>query len=172
MARTRSAVLISLFLLVGAKPVCAQAPGLISASDSVVVWTAALDTVAKSLNVERHQVLWLQPTPHPPSATVVRGVQSLFPNMRVNDSEAELFLCPPGRTLTMPGTGCPIRENGAILRLRTIKAATQDEVSVTVSFVRSNQEGDRTWLTAQEVLLARTVDGRWQVSGFGITIQS
>lgn len=113
--------------------VSGQVPEMLASSDSVEVRRAVLGVL---LSPDRRPIdgrysgrVWLQPyrvrdeeagtwvVQGGPTPLELESLRAIFPDLEVLPPDADPFLCPDGVEVRMPGPGCPIRDDGAIVEL-------------------------------------------------------
>lgn len=169
---------LSLMTLLLTSPVAGQVPE----EDRPEIAVAVLRAVADSIEVPMtpDQRLWLREwategpagwnrvaVPEP----VVDAIRAAFPRAVLTDEYPELFLCPEGEEVRMPGNGCPIRDGGRIVSFYE-RPETAGPPEVHVSVTTTGCEGECTWMEVWAAVLERSPVGSWEVRGFemrGIT---
>ena len=153
-------------------------------ADTAALFVVALDTIRTTMwqPFSREDTIWLRPDRdwlrpdrdrqgHPSSVTLARLVER-FPALTLVEEAEQLFECPPGVEVRMPGQGCPIRGGGRIVRFGRIVVEDEGTVRLRLSIIHSADDGSWTQLLGQEVRLIRTVDGLWVVADFLGTLVS
>ena len=147
-------------------------------ADTAALFVVALDTIRKTMFLQpfsREDTIWLRPDRdrqgHPSSVTLGRLVER-FPALTLVEEAEQLFECPPGVEVRMPGQGCPIRGGGRIVRFGRIVVEDEGTVTLRLSIIHSADDGSWTQLLGQGVRLIRTVDGLWVVADFLYTVVS
>ncbi|MGH7505420.1 MAG: hypothetical protein ACRELX_07200 [Longimicrobiales bacterium] len=138
------------------------------------VWLTTVRFVLDSLGpVDESVRIWVQPArPRETTGDTVTAVTSpevrpelerAFPNARVTPASDVLFLCPPGVQVRMPGRGCPIRENGVIVRLGPV-SVQGDTLHIMVALIRSSSRDSRvfySWAKGTALVFVRS-RGSWE----------
>ena len=144
-------------------------------ADTAALFVVALDTIRKTMGqpFSTEDTIWLRPDrdrqAHPSSVTLGRLVER-FPALTLVEEAEQLFECPPGVEVRMPGQGCPIRGGGRIVRFGRIVVEDEGTVRLSLSIIHSADDGSWTHLLGQEVRLIRTADGFWVVADFLVTV--
>lgn len=178
-----TATLVSIGLLVGTSPAAPQntpeAPAAVPAAEllelRVKTFEVLLDSLAGGLpptvriwlvsDPERDPVTGeVTRTSHSPAE--VQAIQSRFPSVRLPDDPDRLFLCPPGAEVRMPGSGCPILEDGVIVRLSSVRVSGA-RAEVTGVLMRSGRSewGVYSWAEGATIEFERAASG-WTFSRF------
>ena len=98
--------------------------------DSVVVRVNAILATLDTFRIERHSTrIWLQRDMPSRGATLVPKrrdlvltlLQDRYPRARAAEGQAGLFLCPAGVQVQTPGRGCPILDNGVIIKIGPVQ---------------------------------------------------
>ena len=92
--------------------------------------------------------------------SIVRRINARFPFVRAAAAVRELFTCPSGVSVQMPGQGCPIKDDGVIADIGELKFEG-DSVALEISVIRS--AGRLTWATGHTVIVSRRA-GSWRVT--------
>ncbi|MEQ9399903.1 MAG: hypothetical protein RJQ04_12145 [Longimicrobiales bacterium] len=141
---------------------------ILAGSDTAQIWTVALQTHFSTFeglhNTDR---LWLSgwhgpDVLRPLSSFVTARLQEAFPEAESVDPGDELFACPPGQQVRMPGRGCPIREAGRIVTFFAIATVEDGHVQTGVSVTRSAPDGSWTSMLTVILQLRREPSG-WTV---------
>jgi hypothetical protein len=99
----------------------------------------------------------------PLSQDAERAIQRIFPTARYSENLDSLVLCPAGVQLRMPGSGCPIRDDGVIIQLWSLRVYG-DSLSVYGVLIQSSPGRTRTASWAQGTSLAFVRTGRlWKL---------
>jgi len=146
--------------------------------DTITIHLASLRVALDSLahNAPSSVRIWLSGPAIPDAGTTgihskplspseERRITADFPEVRFVDAGEELIVCPPGVTLRMPGSGCPIRESGVIVWLGQI-TVEGDSVRTSISMTQSEASGGRVLTWSQTVgLVYGQTRGTWQFMG-------
>jgi hypothetical protein len=97
------------------------------------------------------------------SDTQWAAISQAFPTARHVVPTDSLFLCPAGVELRMPGSGCPIKEDGIVVELAPLRVDA-DSVTSSGLLVQSSTSYGRlvTWAQGMWLVFER-VQGRWRV---------
>jgi hypothetical protein len=97
------------------------------------------------------------------SSKQAKSILESDPRVRLVSEREDLYLCPPGREVRMPVSGCPIRESGVIVTLQTWQ---RDATTLIIigSVVKSGTSGRHTWAEILGVAF-RWDDAGWKYSG-------
>jgi len=157
-------------LLLSATVASAQLPE----SDRSQVARVALDAVADSLNppLETDGRLWLHEwatrtesgwTSETISDATLPAVQGRYPEARIGEGDLpDFFLCPEGVQLSMPGSGCPIRDDGRIVGfMHGPERDPPNGIWVAVRVHSTACGGTCSWKVTWLVELRKDEDGRW-----------
>ena len=142
----------------------------LSSADTMELHLEAIRAAFDTLNIPSATRLWLRhtlalvPDKLDPqrvdiSQEFLTHVQRRFPNARLAARDQRLFLCPPGVTVSMPGQGCPVLDDGVIVSAGPIRVEG-NLVLVSASVTRSNRSGTNTWAEGFSVVFRRS-GGQW-----------
>lgn len=170
--------LVIVAVLIVAAPAAARAqyPPM-TASDSALLHVTSIrilfDRLASGITAEHP--IWLRlhvqrpdtgsGSPLQPSETQWREISHALPSARLAGARDTLFECPPGVRVSMPGTGCPIRENGIIVEVDR-PVVDGDSATMWVWLIESGASDGRTltWAQGLALVLERAGDGRtWRL---------
>lgn len=172
-----AATLALIMAAVACMPVSAQGVTVFGSRDSAEVTIAAM---AKLLGSRQDGVrVWVRDGTRPQRESGAVSPRTLSPAQWTAISEAypaarlvtwsdTLFLCPPGVRVTMPVTGCPVREDGVIINLLPPRVQG-DSVWIRGVLTRSQRthDGHHTWASSADMLFSRE-DGVWTFRRFGL----
>jgi hypothetical protein len=98
------------------------------------------------------------------SDTVWQVIADSFPTARLMQPGDTVFLCPAGKPLSMPGSACPIRDDGVVVRLNVLRAYG-DSAIATGFLVRSEVSPSGRHMTWGEglSLVFEQRDGVWRL---------
>lgn len=128
--------------------------------DTAAVIGIALSAVAEEgLDLERR--LWLRETPAVPvlSAEVLSELSGRVPGLRPVENGREMRQCPEGEPRTLPGSACPILDDGVVVWFYRLEVSG-DVASVGVGLTHPGHAAGR------GVLLRRDPDGDWVFDRF------
>lgn len=156
----------------------------LAAADSVALRMAVLQIMLDSLGPDQEPGrIWIQPRANGHAATNQtrsmgltanewNAISERFPAARLADASDTLFLCPPGVRVMMPGTGCPIRDQGIIVSFSPLRLMG-DSVRAGGSLIQSavGSQGSFTWMQFIQAVFEHR-QGEWRFRGIrdrGIT---
>ena len=162
MIRAAAGVIIALAILPAGS--VAQVAPSISREDSVRLAAELFRRTLQDTNVDSSQLIWLRADTVAGSTSrlkltpqQVAAVMRLHPRIRLVPPSESLFLCPPGRVVRMPGSGCPIRDDGVIVSLFDFRVAG-DSLIAGGDVIKSR--GSSTW--AEGIAYGfRWLNGAW-----------
>jgi hypothetical protein len=173
-----SILLVASIVFAVQAPASAQIIGTATSEDSAGVRIAALRVVLDTLGPQGADAgrIWVRPHTERDPATGERrsvtlspaeraAVAEAFPTARVIDAPDTSFLCPPMMRTLLPGTGCPIRDDGVIVEFAPLRF-DGDSVSTAGMLIQSwpAARGTLTWVQWIDLVLDRT-RGKWEVRG-------
>lgn len=150
-------------------------------ADSASIYIVALESLQQEAGVRVDQAnrLWF------PGVAVVGDnrirYRSLSPDLwsqftkrwpQAKRLHQDPFECPPGKSVIMPGYGCPIRQHGMIVRLDPLQIQRSGAVAASVHVIHSG-EADNEWWTQQvgvDFTLERSESGDWVAADSVISI--
>ena len=92
------------------------------------------------------------------TSDLLTTIVQAYPGVRPVSPLENLYQCPPGRTVRMPGSGCPIRDDGAIVSLIALQAEG-DSLLSGGHVIKS--DGSNTWAESISFVFRR-VSGAWR----------
>jgi hypothetical protein len=145
-------------------------------ADSIQAWSAALRVLIDSLGPRRSDPyrIWLHADREragtssgvrfvPLSQDAEREIQRSFPTARYSEKFDSLVLCSAGVQLRLPGSGCPIRDDGVIIQLWSLRVHF-DSLSVHGVLIQSSPGRTRTVSWAQGISLVFVrAGGLWKL---------
>ena len=162
MISTAAAICLALVIL--PQNSWAQVAPRVTRDDSVRLAAELFQRTLRDTNVDSTQLIWLRADTAAGSTSRLRltpqqaaAVMRLHPRIRLVSPAENLFLCPPGRVVRMPGSGCPIREDGVIVSLFDFRVAG-DSLIAGGDVIKSR--GDSTWAEGMAYVF-RWAKGAW-----------
>ena len=137
----------------------------LSAADSVEIRTAAILATIDTLRAaESSTPIWIRVADdtiglRSSTKRIESDVRRRFPRARIAPSQSELYQCPPGVELRMPGTSCPILENGIVVDVGTIRII-RNQPCLSVAVIRT--QAHMTWAEGLVIYFARGKRG-WKI---------
>jgi len=150
----------------------AQASTPLNSADSAAIFFTALDSVRQSMwrPFGEDAVIWLRgrrDSPvETPSAAVMSELRQHFPSLEFVSSSADLFECPPGLQVQMPGQGCPIRDGGRIVSFGAPEQDPSGNVTLWLFVTHSSEDAAWTQLFGRQLRLTRDARGGWRILEF------
>jgi hypothetical protein len=136
------------FLLLGSLP--ARGQSILTHADSASITLEQLkfllareaSTAVSRIWIRTSEPLAIRREGSPPlvpmAPAVAEALRAAFPEARFTpDSNEQLFLCPAGVRVVMPGSGCPIKDDGVIVVLSPIRLVG-DSVAARGTIIRSS----------------------------------
>jgi len=149
----------------------------LTADDSVQVHLAVLRALFDSLRVDTSRTarIWVLPTAHWDSVTrtstdvalsdrELAAIEAVYPRARGAPAYDSVFVCAPGVRARMPGRGCPIRDDGIVVRFRTIRVSG-DTARMAAGVIRSESgaSGVYTWQEGFDWIVLVYTRGTWDL---------
>jgi len=151
-----------------------RTPPDLTAADTAMIFAAALDTIRQGGSVRFHSdgVIWVMGTRaaqrdaplKPVSDAVWDQFTTRLPQALRAGPEEELFECPPGEEVMMPGNGCPIRGNGVITTFEGLEVKRNKRATLLIFLVHSAEDGRWTQMIGEEVQMSRAENNAWEVT--------
>ncbi len=161
-----SAVLFSLWVF--SSPANSQS---LSVRDSILIRATAVAATLDSFRIDPNSRIWIERLVSRSDThslarenvdPLVNALRPRYPRVSAPPSDTELFVCPAGVSVKMPGRGCPIIEDGVIVRIQHPRF-TEGSVHIPITVIRSR--GAMTWAAGHIVVLVRQND-TWQIVDF------
>jgi hypothetical protein len=165
--RPYSALAVLLSLWAFSCPAYAQS---ISVRDSILIHATAVAATLDAFRIDPNSRIWIErlvfrsdTQSHRENVdSLVYALRPRYPGVSAPPSDTELFLCPAGVSVRMPGRGCPIIEDGVVVRIQHPRF-TEGSVHIPITVIRS--KGAMTWAVGHIVVLVRQNDA-WRVVDF------
>jgi hypothetical protein len=167
----RVPVLLSFVITFLPAIVAAQPTLSMSSADSVSLRLEVIRLVLGNTNTSPDaQTLWLVADTLPESPPALRlsvrereAIRNAYPRMRFVSPSERLLLCPPGREVRIPGSACPIRDAGVIVRVGGLRIDGDSAIAVG-TVTKSNARGTKTWSQGVVLVFGWVANG-WKYRG-------
>lgn len=154
-----------------------QTPSQLTPEDSATLRVQMLQVLVDSLGPdERPPRIWIiqhadrEAVAGPMGLTRLTAAErtailKAFPTVEFAEHTDSLFLCPAGVHVSMPGTGCPIRDEGVIVYPGSLRL-DGDSLRARSTLIQSGEadSGAYTWAQGAEVVFTR-MQATWRTRG-------
>lgn len=157
----------------------------LSSGDSVEIYTEVVRAILREIEIESKEdavrivipaAFRAAPGAGPDTSSIPepgrRGLTTAFRGVRFVEDHRNIFRivfnCPERVELQMPGSGCPIQDEGVVISLGPLAGGDSGDVSVHVWVARSvpssRSAETLSWMTGPRLRLSRSAEGGWRVA--------